>query len=57
LGDDDDIADPDEVSGLPDDDPVQDDRFGRAKAGSERPAFGEAGEPQPLIEAPARRSE
>jgi len=33
LGDDYDIADPDEVSGLPDDDPVEDDRSSRAKAG------------------------
>ena len=56
LGDDDDIADPDEVSGLPDNDPIEDDRSGRAKAGGERAAFGEAGEPEPLIEAPARWS-
>jgi hypothetical protein len=56
VGDDYDIADPDEVSGLPDDDPVEDDSSGRAKARGERPAFGEASEPQPLIETPARRS-
>lgn len=56
VGDDDNIADPDQVSGLPDDDPVEDDSSGRAKARGERPAFGEAREPQPLIETPARRS-
>ena len=45
MRDNDDIADPDEVLGFPDDDPVEDDRTSGAKAGSERAAFGEAGEP------------
>ena len=55
LGEYDDIADPNEVSSLPDDRSVEGDPSSRAKAGSERTAFGETGEPQPLIEASACR--
>ena len=57
MGNDDDVADPDEVSGLSDDVPVEDDRSSRAMARGKRAAFGEAREPQPLVEAPARRAE
>ena len=51
----DDVADAYQLSGLLGHDPVEDNSSGGAKARGSRPAFGKAREPQPLIEASARR--
>ena len=49
------VADPHQVVGLADDDSVQRYRTHGAQPAGKRSALGQAGEPQPLIEPPARR--